>query len=216
METSANKKLEILAHESLSVLKRDNNLSEAEKLSKIEFHFNAIMETLGLDLSDDSLKDTPRRVAKMYVKEIFQGLSPENFPTINLFKNTYNYHEMLIEKDIRLYSYCEHHFVPFIGKAHVAYFPQEKVIGLSKINRIVKYFSQRPQVQERLTNDIANSLKQILRTDDIAVFIEAKHLCVASRGIEDTDSKTITSHFSGRFAEPDNKQKFYAAFQTNF
>jgi GTP cyclohydrolase IA len=171
------------------------------------------METLQLDLNDDSLKDTPLRVAKMYVNEMFIGLNPDAFPPVSLFENKYHYNEMLIEKDIQLYSCCEHHFVPFIGKAHVAYFPNEKVIGLSKLNRIVKYFSRRPQVQERLTMDIATSLKQILLTDDVAVYIEAKHLCVAARGVEDTNSATVTTHLSGRFNESDNKKAFYAALK---
>ena len=187
--------------------------ADDEKIERIAFHFREIMDTLGLDLHDDSLKDTPQRVAKMYVKEIFQGLDADSFPAISLFENKYNYHEMLIEKDIQVYSCCEHHFLPFIGKAHVAYIPGDKVIGLSKINRVVKHFAKRPQVQERLTNDIANAMKEILSTENVAVHIEARHLCVAARGAEDTNSTTITSHLGGRFKEPGLEQMFYRAFQ---
>ena len=184
------------------------NLTENEKVKEIEWRFRGIMEVLGLDLTNDSLKDTPERVAKMYVKEIFQGLNEEYFPMIRLFDNRYKYSEMLITKDIQVYSFCEHHFLPFIGKAHIAYFPREKVIGLSKLNRIVRFFSRRPQLQERLTNEIAESVKHVLRNEDVAVLIEAKHLCVAARGIEDTQSMTVTTHFSGRFNEPKNRSTF--------
>jgi GTP cyclohydrolase IA len=211
MNNATSKKLQILEENNLLINSTDRDLTSDEKIKKIEFHFRHIMETLGLDLSDDSLRDTPGRVAKMYVTEIFEGLNPESFPKISLFNNTYGYKEMLIEKDIQVFSHCEHHFIPFIGKAHVAYMPGEKVIGLSKINRIVKHFARRPQVQERLTNDIANALKEVLQTEDVAVYIEAKHLCVAARGVEDTKSATITSHFGGRFKESQNKQAFYAA-----
>ncbi len=183
-------------------------LSDEEKITKIEQHFAQIMDTLGLDLSDDSLKDTPHRVAKMYVKEIFSGLNPENKPEISLFNNRYVYDKMLVEKDITLYSNCEHHFVPIIGKAHVAYIPRKKVIGLSKINRLVQYYASRPQVQERLTIQIAEGLKELLGHDDVAVLIEADHLCVASRGIKDTGSKTLTSSFSGKFDSEDIQRKF--------
>jgi GTP cyclohydrolase IA len=187
--------------------------TEAEKIERIQFHFQQIMEILGLDLTDDSLKDTPARVAKLYVKEIFQGLNPEAFPEITLFNNSYGYTDALIERDIQVYSYCEHHFVPFIGRAHVAYIPSDKVIGLSKLNRIVKYFARRPQVQERLTNDIATSLKSILNTDDVAVYIEARHFCISSRGVEDTNSATITTHFSGRFKEDGERSRFYSSIR---
>ena len=186
-------------------------VSEEDKVDTIKFHFQKIMEALGLNLNDDSLKDTPLRVAKMYANEIFTGLNPDSFPSISLFENTYGYNEMLIEKDIQVYSYCEHHFIPFVGKAHVAYFPKDKVIGLSKLNRIVKYFSRRPQVQERLTMDIATCMKKLLDTDDVAVYIEAKHFCVAARGIEDTNSATVTHHMSGRFASPEERRIFYSA-----
>jgi GTP cyclohydrolase I len=183
-------------------------INDEEKIKMIAHHFSAILHTLGLDLNDDSLRDTPRRVAKMYVKEIFSGLNPENKPTSSLFENKYQYKEMLIEKNITLYSYCEHHLVPIIGKVHVAYFPDKKVIGLSKINRIVEYYAKRPQVQERLTNQIANELKEILGTEHVAVMADAVHLCVASRGIKDIQSSTITSCFSGKFQKKKIKNEF--------
>lgn len=209
MSNATSKELEILKEKRpLIIINKSIDLAESEQIRKIEFHFREIMETLGLDLTDDSLKGTPHRVAKMYVKEAFQGLKPESFPKVSLFDNTYGYHEMLIEKDIQVYSYCEHHFVPFIGKAYVAYYPGDKVIGLSKINRIVKHFSKRPQVQERLTKDIANALMKILKTDDVAVHIKAQHLCVASRGAEDTGSSTVTTSLNGRFSLPGNKETF--------
>jgi GTP cyclohydrolase I len=174
-------------------------LSDEEKMDKIEKHFREIMLTLGLDLRDDSLRGTPRRVAKMYVQEIFNGLDPRNQPKIALFENKYKYHEMLVEKNITFYSNCEHHFVPIVGKAHVAYISNGKVIGLSKINRIVQYFAKRPQVQERLTVQIASYLKKTLGTEDVAVIIDAMHMCVSSRGIQDQTSSTVTSHYSGQF-----------------
>ena len=183
-------------------------LSDQEKISKIEEHFRQIMLTLGLDLTDDSLKGTPKRVAKMYVKEIFSGLNPANMPQIALFDNKYKYKEMLVEKDITFYSNCEHHFVPIIGKAHVAYISNGKVIGLSKINRIVQHFAKRPQVQERLTVQIAKELKKILGTEDIAVLIDAAHLCVSSRGVQDANSKTVTASFSGNFANDATREEF--------
>lgn len=185
-------------------------LSDYEKIKKIEGLFAEIMQTLGLDLNDDSLCNTPKRVAKMFVKEMFSGLNPDNKPYISLFENKYGYKNMLIEKDITLYSNCEHHFVPIIGKAHVAYIPGKQVIGLSKINRLVQYYAKRPQVQERLTIQIADALKEILQHDDVAVVIEADHLCVASRGIKDTNSKTHTASYSGRFKEEAIKQEFLA------
>ncbi len=175
------------------------NISDDEKIATIEGHFKAIMETLGLDLTDDSLKGTPHRVAKMYVKETFWGLNPENKPAVSHFKNKFRYNEMLLEKDINFYTNCEHHFVPFFGTAHVAYIPNGKVIGLSKLNRIVEYFAKRPQVQERMTMQIANELKQILGTENVAVIINAKHLCVASRGIKDNSSHTTTAEYCGKF-----------------
>lgn len=178
------------------------------KMELIEKHFREIMHVLGLDLTDDSLRGTPRRVAKMYVKEIFSGLNPKNKPKVALFENKYKYNEMLVEKDITFYSNCEHHFVPIFGKAHVAYISSGKVIGLSKINRVVQYFAKRPQVQERLTVQIANELKEMLQTDDVAIVIDAKHLCVSSRGVEDASSSTITAHYSGRFQEDSVKAEF--------
>jgi len=183
-------------------------LSDEEKMDKIEHHFRQIMDTLGLDLTDDSLRGTPQRVAKMYVKEIFSGLNPENKPSYKLFENKYQYNEMLVEKDISFYSNCEHHFVPIIGKAHVAYISNGKVIGLSKINRIVQYYAKRPQVQERLTVQIAEDLKRILQTDDVAILIDARHLCVSMRGVEDTSSSTVTSHYSGKFREDQTRNEF--------
>lgn len=183
-------------------------LSDREKINKIEHHFAQIMQILGLDLRDDSLCDTPERVAKMYVKEIFSGLNPDNKPDISLFENKYGYKKMLIEKDITLYSHCEHHFVPIIGKVHVAYIPDKQVIGLSKINRLVQYYAKRPQVQERLTIQISEGLKEALRHNDVAVVIEAAHLCVASRGIKDTNSTTQTAYYSGQFENEPVKQEF--------
>lgn len=183
-------------------------LDDDLKIELIEDKFRDIMHILGLDLNDDSLKGTPHRVAKMYVKEIFSGLNPENKPQAALFENKYRYNEMLVEKDITFYSNCEHHFVPIIGKAHVAYISSGKVIGLSKINRIVQYYAKRPQVQERLTIQIANELKSILQTEDVAVMISAHHLCVSSRGIQDINSSTITSSYSGRFNSEQTRNEF--------
>lgn len=175
------------------------DISDEEKKDKIAFHFTEIMEALGLDLTDDSLRGTPDRVAKMFIEEIFSGLDPKNKPKIALFDNKYQYNQMLVEKNITFYSNCEHHFVPIIGKAHVAYISSGKVIGLSKLNRIVQYYAKRPQVQERLTNQIANELKTVLGTEDIAVVIDAKHLCVSSRGIKDDTSTTVTAYYGGEF-----------------
>jgi GTP cyclohydrolase I len=183
-------------------------LSKEEKIEEIKYHFGKIMQTLGLDLHDDSLKGTPLRVAKMYVEEIFSGLNPENKPAISLFDNKYAYKQMLVEKNITLYSNCEHHFVPIIGKVHVAYLPAQQVLGLSKINRLVQYYAKRPQVQERLTVQIAACLKEVLGHENVAVVIEADHLCVASRGINDTNSITTTSEFCGKFNELSFKQEF--------
>lgn len=192
--------------------------SDDEKIAEIAEHFTAIMQTLGLDLTDDSLKGTPRRVAKMYVKEIFQGLNPANKPAIALFENKYKYNEMLVEKNISFYSNCEHHFVPIIGKAHVAYISNGKVIGLSKLNRLVEYFAKRPQVQERLTMQIGKELQKALGTEDVAIVIDAKHLCVASRGVEDDTSSTITAFYGGKFKEDKTKEEFlkYLELKTEF
>ena len=183
--------------------KIDDNL----KMELIEKHFTEIMNILGLDLSDDSLSGTPKRVAKMYVKEIFQGLNPQNRPQTKLFDNKYDFHQILLEKDITFYSNCEHHFVPFFGKAHVAYIPDKKVIGLSKINRLVKYYAQRPQVQERLTQQIGKDLQQCLETENVAIILEAKHLCVASRGVEDNTSSTVTVFYGGEFKNEQTKKE---------
>ena len=183
-------------------------ISDAEKKNKISILFEEIMDVMGLDLTDDSLKGTPDRVAKMYIDEIFSGLNPKNKPKIALFNNKYNYNQMLVEKNITFYSNCEHHFVPIIGKAHVAYISSGKVIGLSKLNRIVQYYAKRPQVQERLTNQIGEDLKSILETDDVAVIIDAKHLCVSSRGIKDDSSETVTSFYSGAFNIPAKLTEF--------
>lgn len=183
-------------------------LDDDAKIELIQKHFAAIMHTLGLDLSDDSLKDTPRRVAKMYVKEIFRGLNPENKPVAALFSNPFSYNQMLVERNISVYSNCEHHFVPIVGKAHVAYFSNGQVIGLSKLNRIVQYCSQRPQIQERLTKQIANMIKESLGTEDVAVIVDAHHHCVSSRGIRDTGSSTLTAEYCGRFLDPDVKNDF--------
>ncbi len=183
-------------------------LEDSEKIELIEKHFRHIMEIMGLDLNDDSLKGTPKRVAKMYIEEVFSGLNPVNKPAVTLFENRYQYNQMLVEKDITLFSNCEHHFVPIYGKAHVAYISSGKVIGLSKLNRIVDFYAKRPQVQERLTMQIANELKQALSTDDVAVVIDAQHMCVHSRGIKDTGSSTITSAYSGKFEEESTRNEF--------
>jgi len=184
------------------------DVSNNEKIKKIASHFRAIMETIGLDLTDDSLRGTPLRVAKMYIEEVFSGLNPENKPVATLFDNKFDYKEMVVEKEITFYSHCEHHFVPIIGKAHVAYISSGKVIGLSKINRIVQYYAKRPQVQERLTIQVAEDLKKTLQTEDVAVVMDADHLCVSSRGVNDTNSKTGTAYFGGKFKEQNTKSEF--------
>ncbi|MGV3629762.1 MAG: GTP cyclohydrolase I FolE [Bacteroidota bacterium] len=184
------------------------DLSDQDKMALISEYFRAIMLTLGLDLDDDSLNGTPGRVAKMYVKEIFSGLNPVNKPAIALFENKYTYSQMLVEKNIVLYSNCEHHFVPIIGKAHIGYISSGKVIGLSKLNRIVQYYAQRPQVQERLTMQIANELKTVLQTESVAVVIDASHLCVSSRGVKDIASSTVTAEYTGAFLEAARKEEF--------
>jgi GTP cyclohydrolase I len=182
--------------------------TDDQKISEIEQHFAQIMDILGLDRSDDSLKGTPYRVAKMYVKEIFSGLNPANKPDVKLFDNKYKYNEMLVEKDITFYSNCEYHFVPIIGKAHIANISGGKVIGLSKLNRIVQYYAKRPQVQERLTIQIAEEIKKAVQSDDVAVVIEATHLCVSSRGVQDITSSTVTSSYSGKFMDESKKSEF--------
>lgn len=183
-------------------------MTDVEKKEKIAYHFSEIMETLGLDLTDDSLRGTPQRVAKMYIDEIFCGLNPANKPKVALFDNKYQYNQMLVEKNITFYSNCEHHFVPIFGKVHVAYVSNGKVIGLSKINRIVQYFAQRPQVQERLTMQIGLELQEILETEDVAVIVDAKHLCVSSRGIKDESSATVTSYYGGVFQKEQKINEF--------
>lgn len=189
---------EILAHVRPHPWK-ENGLSDSAKVEQITSKFSEIMEILGLDLSNDSLKDTPKRVAKMYVQELFSGLKEENFPKITVIENEMLYDQMVVVKDVRVLSLCEHHFATIHGQAHVAYIPSSGVIGLSKINRIAEYFSRRPQVQERLTKQIADCLVHILKTEDVAVYIKAKHYCVISRGIEDENSQTITSDLRGVF-----------------
>jgi GTP cyclohydrolase I len=189
--------------------------TDEEKIALIEPHFRAIMETLGMDLRDDSLRGTPLRVAKMYVKELFQGLNPANMPSMTLFENKFQYNEMLVEKNINFYTNCEHHFVPFFGKAHVAYISSGKVIGLSKLNRLVEYFSKRPQVQERLTMQVGKALQTVLQTQDVAVMMDAKHLCVSSRGVKDDSSNTITSFFGGKFQDEQKKMEFLKYIDIN-
>ncbi len=192
--------------------------SEDEKIAAIEERFAEIMDILGLDLTDDSLRGTPKRVAKMYVKEIFNGLNPANKPKMALFENKYKYNEMLVEKNISFYSNCEHHFVPIMGKAHIAYISNGTVVGLSKLNRLVDYFAKRPQVQERLTMQIAKELQKDLGTDDVAVLIDAKHLCVASRGVEDDTSSTVTAFYGGKFKDEKVREEFlrYLGLNTQF
>lgn len=182
------------------------DLSDQEKISQISDKFSDIMNILGLDMSDDSLKGTPHRVAKMYVKELFRGLNPDNKPKASTFDNKYQYGDMLVEKNIVLYSTCEHHFLPIVGKAHVAYFSKGKVIGLSKLNRIVQYYAERPTVQERLTMQIVEDLKKTMGTEDVACIIDAKHLCVNSRGIKDINSSTVTAEYSGKFKSQEHKR----------
>ena len=184
------------------------NRSDDEKIELIESHFRKIMETLGLDLTDDSLSGTPYRIAKMYVKEIFSGLNPANRPKIALFDNKYQYSQMLVEKNILLQSTCEHHFLPIYGLAHVAYISSGRVIGLSKINRLVQYYAKRPQVQERLSTQILEELKTTLQTEDVAVYIDVKHMCVSTRGIKDVSSSTVTTAYSGKFLEDSYRREF--------
>lgn len=193
-------------------------LSDEEKRAKINYHVGEIMQTLGLDMSDDSLRGTPNRVAKMYVNEIFSGLNPDFKPKASTFENKYQYGEMLVEKNITVYSSCEHHLLPIVGKAHVAYISSGRVIGLSKMNRIVDYFAKRPQVQERLTMQIVKELQNALKTEDVACVIDAKHLCVNSRGIRDIESSTVTSEFGGKFKEINTRKEFldYIKLDTKF
>lgn len=195
---------------SLETPLRDDAFEMDDELKQdlISRHFRDIMQILGLDLDDDSLSGTPDRVAKMYVKEIFSGLDPKNKPKMTLFENKFKYNEMLVEKDIYFHSFCEHHFVPIHGKAHVSYMSGGKIIGLSKLNRIVHYYAARPQVQERMTVQIGNELKQVLETEDVAVVIDAKHMCVACRGVKDKESSTVTTHYSGKFKNDFTRSEF--------
>ena len=194
------------------------DISNEEKIAKIQDSVKDILETLGMDLTDDSLQGTPKRVAKAFVNEIFMGLDPKNMPKASTFDNNYNYGEMLVEKNIVVYSTCEHHLLPIIGRAHVAYISDGKVIGLSKMNRIVEYFSKRPQVQERLTMQVVQAMQEALGTQDVACVIDAKHLCVNSRGIKDIESSTVTAEFGGKFKERDTKREFldYLKMDTDF
>ncbi|MHA7843247.1 MAG: GTP cyclohydrolase I FolE [Winogradskyella sp.] len=193
-------------------------LSKEEKIDIIRDDVRHIMETLGLDLTDDSLHGTPNRVAKMFVNEIFGGLDPNKKPSASTFENKYKYGEMLVEKNITVYSTCEHHLLPIVGKAHVAYISNGSVVGLSKMNRIVDYYAKRPQVQERLTIQIVKELQKVLNTQDVACVIDAKHLCVNSRGIRDVDSSTVTSEFGGKFKEKETRREFldYIQLDTQF
>ncbi|MCL6294488.1 GTP cyclohydrolase I FolE [Jejuia spongiicola] len=193
-------------------------LSNEEKIDIIKDDVRHIMETLGLDLSDDSLSGTPNRVAKMFVKEIFGGLNPKKKPSASTFDNKYKYGEMLVEKNITVYSTCEHHLLPIVGKAHIAYISNGTVVGLSKMNRIVDYFAKRPQVQERLTIQVVKELQEVLDTKDVACVIDAKHLCVNSRGIRDIESSTVTSEFGGKFKEEATRREFldYIKLDTKF
>ena len=194
------------------------DISDEEKIVKIEKSVKDILHTLGMDLTDDSIQGTPKRVAKAFINEMFMGLNPKNKPKASTFDNNYNYGEMLVEKNIVLYSTCEHHLLPIIGRAHVAYISDGKVIGLSKMNRIVEYFSKRPQVQERLTMQIVQAMQEALGTEDVACVIDAKHLCVNSRGIKDIESSTVTSEFGGKFKEKETKKEFlqYLKMDTPF
>jgi len=194
------------------------DISDEQKIEAIKKDVESILRTLGMDLTDDSIKGTPNRVAKMFVKEIFGGLNPAKKPSASTFDNNYKYGEMLVEKNITLYSTCEHHLLPIIGRAHVAYISKGRVVGLSKMNRIVDYFAKRPQVQERLTMQIVQELQRVLGTEDVACVIDAKHLCVNSRGIRDIESSTVTSEFCGKFKEEQTRREFldYIKLETKF
>lgn len=196
---------------SLQTPMRDDafSISKTEKIERIQHHFHKIMETLGLDLTDDSLSGTPYRFAKMYVKELFYGLDPDNRPKISTFENKYGYRKMIVEQDINIDSSCEHHFLPIVGHAHIGYLPKDKVVGLSKINRLVDYYAHRPQVQERLCLQILNDLQKTLETDDVIVVVQAKHLCVSSRGIKDKDSLTTTQEYGGVFKDAYRRTEFF-------
>ena len=212
--------LELIDHDhknfSIETPLRDDafEISDDEKISIIQKNVKEILETLGMDMTDDSLKGTPKRVAKAYVKELFGGLDPKNLPTSSTFDNKYQYGEMLVEKNITVFSTCEHHLLPIYGKAHVAYFAKDRVVGLSKMNRIVDYYSRRPQVQERLNIQIVKALQKILKTDDVACIIDAKHMCVNSRGIRHIDCSTVTGEFGGKFKDKLTKREFLDYIRT--
>ena len=212
--------LELIDHDhknfSIETPLRDDafEVSDDEKISIIQKNVKEILETLGMDMTDDSLKGTPKRVAKAYVKELFGGLDPKNLPTSSTFDNKYQYGEMLVEKNITVFSTCEHHLLPIYGKAHVAYFAKDRVVGLSKMNRIVDYYSRRPQVQERLNIQIVKALQKILKTDDVACIIDAKHMCVNSRGIRHIDCSTVTGEFGGKFKDKLTKREFLDYIRT--
>ena len=194
------------------------DISDKEKIKRIQENVKDILNTLGMDLEDDSLKGTPKRVAKSFVNELFSGLTPANKPKLSTFDNNYKYGEMLVEKNITVYSTCEHHLLPIVGRAHVAYISKGNVIGLSKMNRIVDYYAKRPQVQERLTMQVVQALQEALGTEDVACVIDAKHLCVNSRGVRDIESSTVTSEFGGKFKDASTKQEFldYIKMETDF
>jgi GTP cyclohydrolase I len=218
-ETQHEEELQIIGENHIATstdtpLRKDAfELDDATKIEKIAAHFKEIMDILGLDLTDDSLQGTPKRVAKMYVQEIFKGLNPENKPATKMFENKFGYNQLLVEKNISFHSHCEHHFVPIHGKAHIAYISNDGVIGLSKLHRIVDYFARRPQVQERLTNQIGEELKKMLGTEDVAVVLDAAHMCVSMRGIKDQTSTTITSFYSGKFNEEATRSEFLRYIQ---
>jgi len=194
------------------------DLTDEEKIASIKIDVEKILQTIGMDLTDDSIQGTPNRVAKMFVQELFSGLNPANKPVASTFENNYKYGEMLVEKNITVYSTCEHHMLPIIGRAHIAYISSGRVIGLSKMNRIVDYYAKRPQVQERLTMQIVQELQIALKTKDVACVIDAKHLCVNSRGIRDIESSTVTSEFGGKFKEESTRREFlnYIQMETKF
>ena len=192
-----------------------NKMPDADKMKQIENKMMEVLDILGLDLNDDSLSGTPRRIAKMYVTEIFKGLNPDNMPKLSSFENKYKYGEMLVEKDISVFSTCEHHFLPIIGKAHVAYISNGRVLGLSKINRIVDYFARRPQVQERLTVQIVKAMQEALGTEDVACIVDAKHMCLVSRGIKDITSSTLTAEYAGKFKDPEVRKEFLRYINTD-
>jgi len=220
MQENQNKKTQkhLFASINTPVKQEANLLPDDEKMQLIEAKMREVLDILGLDLNDDSLSGTPRRVAKMYVTEIFKGLNPDNLPKLSSFENKYKYGQMLVEKDISVFSTCEHHLLPIIGKAHVAYISNGSVLGLSKINRIVDYFARRPQVQERLTVQIVKAMQEALNTEDVACIVDAKHMCLVSRGIKDITSSTLTAEYAGKFKDPEVRKEFlrYLNLDTKF